>query len=49
MRTAKPFTVIQNGKPIFTVCAYSAEQARAFVAAKVAGAATVVAAKGASR
>ena len=35
MRT-KPFTVIQNGKPIFTVHAYSLEQARALVAARLA-------------
>ena len=27
MRTTKPYTVIQNGRPIFTVYAYSAEQA----------------------
>ncbi len=43
MRSPKPFVVIQNGKPIFTVYAYSAEQARALVAAKVAGETTVVA------
>ena len=35
MRT-KPFTVIENGKPIFTVYAYSIEQARALVAAHLA-------------
>ena len=29
MRNPKPFIVIQNGKPIFTVYAYSLEQARA--------------------
>jgi hypothetical protein len=45
MRTTKPFTVFQNGKPLFTVYAYSAEQARALVAAKVAGAVIVVAVK----
>jgi hypothetical protein len=43
MRTTKPYTVIQNGKPIFTVYAYSAEQARAVAAAKVAGETIVVA------
>ena len=43
MRTTKPFVVIQNGKPIFTVHAYSLEQARAVVAAKVAGEVIVVA------
>jgi hypothetical protein len=43
MRTTKPFVVIQNGKPIFTVYAYTAEQARALVAAKVAGETVVVA------
>jgi len=42
---AKPatFIVIQNAKPIFTVYAYSAEQARALVAAKVAGETIIVA------
>ena len=43
MRNPKPFTVLQNGKPLFTVHAYSAEQARALVAAKVAGETIVVA------
>ena len=43
MRNPKPFTVFQNGKLIFTVYAYSAEQAQAIIAAKVAGAAIVVA------
>jgi hypothetical protein len=43
MRNPKPFVVIQNGKPIFTVYAYNAEQARALVAAKVAGETIVVA------
>jgi hypothetical protein len=42
MRTTKPFTVIQNGKPLFTVHAYLREQARALVAAKVAGETIVV-------
>jgi hypothetical protein len=42
MRT-KSFTVIQNGKPIFIVHAYSLDQARALVATKVAGEAIVVA------
>ena len=42
MRHPKPFTVDQpvpgqNPKPLFTVHAYSLEQARALVAAKVAG------------
>jgi hypothetical protein len=51
MRTTKPFVVIQNGKPLFTVHAYSAEQARVVVAAKVAGETIVVAVSqsGASR
>ena len=43
MRTTKPFTVIQNGKPLFTVHAYSLDQARTLVAAKVAGEVIVVA------
>ena len=42
MRT-KPFIVIQNGRPIFTVYARSIEQARAIVAAKIAGEVIVVA------
>ena len=42
MRNPKPFVVIQNGKLIFTVYAYSLEQARAIVAAKVAGETIVV-------
>jgi hypothetical protein len=42
MRT-KPYTVLQNGKPIFTVYARSLEAARAIVAAKVAGEVIVVA------
>jgi hypothetical protein len=37
MRNPQPFVVIQNAKPIFTVYARSIEQARAIVAAKVAG------------
>jgi hypothetical protein len=46
MRT-KPFTVYQtipgqNPKPLFVVHAYSLEQARALVAAKVAGETIVV-------
>jgi hypothetical protein len=56
MRTPKPFTVFQpipgqNPKPIFTVYAYNAEQARALVAAKIAGETIVVAVslEGASR
>ena len=43
MQTTKPFTVIQNGMPMFTIHCYSAEQARALVAAKVAGETIVVA------
>jgi len=43
-----PFTVYQpvpgqNAKPLFTVHAYSIEQARAIVAAKVAGEVIVIA------
>jgi hypothetical protein len=43
MQNPQPFIVIQNAKPIFTVYAYSAEQARALVAAKVAGETIIVA------
>ena len=48
MQNPKPFTVFQpvpgqNPKPLFTVHAYSLEQARALVAAKVAGETIVVA------
>jgi len=48
MRHPKPYTVYQqepgqNAKPIFTVYAYSLEQARALVAAKVAGETIIVA------
>ncbi|MDE5465216.1 hypothetical protein [Bradyrhizobium sp. CSS354] len=47
MRT-KPFTVLQpvpgqSPKPLFTVYAYSLDQARALVAAKVAGKTIVIA------
>ncbi len=47
MRTAKPYTVFQpipgqNPKPLFTIHAYSLAQARALVAAKVAGETIVV-------
>jgi hypothetical protein len=42
MRDPRPFVVIQNAKPIFTVYARSIEQARAIVAAKVAGETIVV-------
>ena len=42
MRTTKPFVVIQNGKPLFTVHAYSIGQARALVTAMVAGETIVV-------
>jgi len=49
MRSPKPFTVYQpvpgqNPKPLFVIHAYSIEQARAVVAAKVAGETIVVAA-----
>lgn len=42
MRNPRPFTVLQpipgqSPKPLFTVYAYSLDQARALVAAKVAG------------
>jgi hypothetical protein len=43
MRNPRPFAVIQNGKPLFTVTAYSIEQARKIVAAKVAGEVIIVA------
>lgn len=48
MRNPKPFTVYQpipgqNPKPLFTIHAYSLAQARALVAAKVAGETIVVA------
>ncbi len=48
MRNPKPFTVFQpvpgqNPKPLFIVHAYSLDQARALVAAKVAGEVIVVA------
>ncbi|MGO4506234.1 hypothetical protein AB4Z51_04380 [Bradyrhizobium sp. 2TAF36] len=36
MRNPQPFIVIQNGKPLFTVHAYSIDQARAIVAARLA-------------
>jgi hypothetical protein len=50
MRNPQPFVVIQNAKPIFTVYAYSLEQALALVAAKVAGETIVVpVSSGASR
>jgi hypothetical protein len=39
----KPFAVTQNGKPLFTIHAYSLDQARAIVAAKIAGETIVVA------
>src|SRR6478735_9391827 len=42
MRNPKPFVVIQNGKLIFTVYAYSLDQAEAIVAATVAGETIVV-------
>ena len=48
MRNPKPFIVYQpvpgqNAKPLFTIHAYSIEQARAIVAAKVAGEIIVIA------
>ena len=48
MRTAKPYTVYQpvpgqNPKPLFVIHAYSLAQARAIVAAMVAGEVIVVA------
>jgi hypothetical protein len=50
VRNPQPFVVIQNAKPLFTVYAYSLEQARALVAAKVAGETIVVpVSSGASR
>ena len=54
MRTPKPFTVLrpipgQHAKPLFVIHAYSLEQARALVAAKVAGETIVVAQGGAAR
>ena len=47
MRHPKPFTVLQptpgqNAKPLFTVYAYSLEQARAIAEARVAGETIVV-------
>ena len=36
MRNPRPFVVIQNGKPIFTVYAYTAQQVRTLVAARLA-------------
>ena len=42
MRNPRPFVVIQNAKPLFTVYAYSLEQARALVAAKITGETIVV-------
>jgi hypothetical protein len=54
MRNPKPFTVLQpipgqTPKPLFIVHAYSLEQARALVAAKIAGKTIVVALDGARR
>jgi hypothetical protein len=49
VQTPKPFAVFQttpgqdDAKPLFTVYAYSLEQARALVAAKVAGETIVLA------
>ena len=48
MRNPKPFTVLQpipghSPKPLFTVHAYSIEQAREIVAARVAGEVIIVA------
>jgi hypothetical protein len=36
MRNPQPFVVIQNAKPLFTVYAYSLEQARVLVVARLA-------------
>lgn len=55
MRNPKPFTVFQPipganfPKPLFVIHAYSLEQARALVAAKIAGETIVVALDGASQ
>lgn len=54
MRPPKPFTVLQpipgqQPKPLFTVFAYSLEQARALVAAKIAGETIVIAQDGVAR
>jgi hypothetical protein len=55
VRTPKPFTVFQPvpgqnfPKPLFVIHAYSLEQARALVTAKVAGETIVIALDGASR
>jgi hypothetical protein len=46
MRDPRPFVVIQNGRFLFIVHAYSIEQARALAAATVAGETIIV---GASR
>jgi hypothetical protein len=47
MRNPKPFTVLQpipgqSPKPLFTIHAYSIEQARALVATKIAGEVIIV-------
>jgi hypothetical protein len=42
MRDPRPFVVIQNRTFLFVIHAYSLEQARALVAAKVAGETIVV-------
>jgi hypothetical protein len=54
VQNPKPYAVLQpvpgqTAKPLFTVYAYSLEQARAQVAAKVAGKTIVVALDGAGR
>jgi hypothetical protein len=53
MRQPKPFIVLQpvagQTKPLFTVHAYSLDQAKAIVAERVVGETIVVAAKGTGR
>lgn len=36
MRNPQPFVVVQNGKPLFVIHAYTAQQARTLVAARLA-------------
>jgi len=43
MRHPKPFLVIQNAKPLFTVTAYSIKQVKTIIAAMIEGEAIVVA------
>lgn len=49
MRNPQPFVVIQNAKPIFTVYAYSLDQARALVAARLADTTGIRIVKGSRR